>query len=636
VNEVFEDEDSLYIMYEHFPCCTLLSQLESHTWSQSQIVNIIRECCAATAYCATSGLRHMGWTLCHILLPAKAAKGGDPGFSKVFGFGLMGPLLVDTFDHLLWGPEALEKYKQQNGVLGNFLLRLEGHLMASCDSWSLGAIIYSLIARRPPAALEEDILEKRWNFTLAIDDVDPEAKTLVEGFLHSNSDRRMRPERALHHEWVRRRWRSLPGGDKVFVLLEDFVHQPIAKRLFARFLTFYLDAEHFLKIAESFHRLDLMGNGMITLKELEIAAKSAGRPAQAAQPVHHWLSRDGAEHITLLAFAEAFAESVIDGKALRHAFESLDDDGSQQISAEELFGALSGFDSTLTMENVIDHIDSAELDVGEDDSAQDHAIDYSEFVRLFPECVRRTEVLKERLDSSRESGDKLSQRFRSQQSDMEEWADGLENLSGVIHELSIATIQRGDRASEAAIDLRKHFAHVEHGLRCPPGPETEATKAQQRGQGFNTQKKAALKANGEGYGFDTFVQDLAVEDQWYGMITMESKMLKSAVNIHTRKFAGQSDQLKAHDAAEGVQRKLNDALRRMKGQFEEYLSFAETLESPEPVMNDVAFSGRALPPRSGDADEDDLFLQAGDRDDNNNRSPIARFLQEVTARFTAR
>lgn len=51
--------------------------------------------------------------------------------------------------------------------------------------------------------------------------MDLEAKSLIEGFLHSTSDRRLRPDRALHHEWLRRRWRPPPGGVEIIVQVEE-------------------------------------------------------------------------------------------------------------------------------------------------------------------------------------------------------------------------------------------------------------------------------------------------------------------------------------------------------------------------------------------------------------------------------
>lgn len=606
VNEVFEDSEMIYLMYEAFPCCTLLSQLEKHTWNEAQIVNIARECCAATAYCSEAGLRHIGWTLCHVLLPAKAAEGGDPAFCKVFGFGLMGTLVLDTYDHLLWGPEALDKFKQQNGNLGNFLLRLEGPVLIACDSWSLGAVIYSLIARRPPAATEENIQAKRWSFTLAIDDMGPEARTLVESFLHSNPERRLRPERALHHEWVRRNWRCKAGGGQVFIRLEQFVQMPLAKRIFAKFLTFFLDADHFLKIAENFCRLDMVGNGVIMLRELELAAKRAGQKEDAAKAVHQWFGRDG-EHISLIAFAECYAEEVIDGKALRHAFESLDDDGSQQISADELFHALKQKDSSVTMEDVLKHINAAELDVMEDEQVN-NVLDYSEFVKLFPECKRRTAAVNQRIDDSHESALALAEKFRQYQEEVEKWFTGMDAIISDIGRLIVQTLQRGEQAGDAVRELVKTFAHADHALKCPPGPENDAVKAQQR-----SGKKAVKSTHVEFYGFDTYLIDIGMLEQWSQIIQAERQMLKSAKNKD--KFIGQVEQIKAHDAGDTVKKKLEDIVHETRGQYEEYLSFVEGFESPEPQLGPVSFSGRALPPRAGDADEDEILMAGGDSEE---------------------
>eukprot|EP00435_Cladocopium_sp_Y103_P017568 s2801_g4.t1 len=93
-------------------------------------------------------------------------------------------------------------------------------------------------------------------------------------------------------EWIRRFW-------------GEFCRSPLAKRLFGRFLARFLDAGHFLQIAESFYALDNQGTGTINLKELQLAARKASHPPESV-------------------------EVVIDGRALCHAFESLEDDGSEQ------------------------------------------------------------------------------------------------------------------------------------------------------------------------------------------------------------------------------------------------------------------------------------------------------------------
>merc|ERR1719498_1037236 len=98
---------------------------------------------------------------------------------------------------------------------------------------------------------------------------------------------------------------------------------------------------------------------MIVKKDLSIAARYSDRPESAARMIYEWMAGD-ASSITLGRFAECMAEDVIDGRALRHAFESLDDDGSEEISPEELFAELHDLDNDVTMEQILEHVAIAE------------------------------------------------------------------------------------------------------------------------------------------------------------------------------------------------------------------------------------------------------------------------------------
>ncbi|CAE7548579.1 CPK2 [Symbiodinium natans] len=94
LHEALEDHAHLYFMYEQSSCVTLQSMLETHQWTQEDIVQISRECAAATAYAASMNLLHLSWSLSHVLIPTACAK--QPILVKVFGFGLMGVIINDT------------------------------------------------------------------------------------------------------------------------------------------------------------------------------------------------------------------------------------------------------------------------------------------------------------------------------------------------------------------------------------------------------------------------------------------------------------------------------------------------------------------------------------------------------------
>mmetsp|Transcript_104311 Transcript_104311/g.185460 ORF Transcript_104311/g.185460 Transcript_104311/m.185460 type:complete len:922 (-) Transcript_104311:33-2798(-) len=599
--EAFEDSEHLYFMYEHFPCVTLLSMLETHTWGQEEMVQIFRECCAATAHAASLGLLHLSWTLCHILIPAPRTK--QPILSKVFGFGLMGVVINDSPSRICWAPECLERYHQA-GVNG-FLQKVEVTLRPQCDSWSLGTIVYSLVSRRPPALSEQQAQSKAWQFTLAIDDVDPEAKSLIEGLMDPLADRRLPAAKALHHEWIRRRWRPPQGAAQVYTALEDFCSAPLAKRLFGRFLTRFLDAQHMITVAEKFYALDVRGTGSLDHKELQIAARNAGFPPSTASKIHDWLASQAGD-VSLLRFAETMAEDVIDGRALRHAFESLDDDGSEEVSPQELFDELVDLDDSITMDDVLAHIEEAEGGIGDDadgDGAQDHVIDYSEFVQLFPVRVSRMAKMRDRFEGARQTQEHLSKSFTDLQPHAERWIRMLDQTVLTIQDLaSKAVDNRNENAPDAARSLKKYFAKIDEGLKTPPGP-ADAAEMTAKYKSNKSKKSIAV------FGFDSFIQDSAILDNWNILITLEIKALKSALTQTTKVGSG-VDAWKAHDAADSVSLKINDMLKRVKAQMEEYSSFTEILSLNESLMAGVNMSSRGLRPRPGE-DEDDAGDHAG-------------------------
>merc|ERR1719491_1484442 len=143
----------------------------------------------------------------------------------------------------------------------------------------------------------------------------------------------MKADIALYNPWIRRRWKPPPYSAQTFCSLETFCLSPLPKRLFGRFLVKFLDAEHMRTVATRFYSLDTHGDGAVDAKDLRQACKDADRPASAVDTITKWMVGEGSTLIPLSKFAESMAEEVIDGKALRHSFESLDDDGSEAVSA---------------------------------------------------------------------------------------------------------------------------------------------------------------------------------------------------------------------------------------------------------------------------------------------------------------
>lgn len=645
--EVCEDTDSLYFLYENFSCITLVSVLEHHHWSQEQLVNLARELCAAVNYASSIGLSHMGWTLSHVLLPSSCMNPNpDPKVAKVHGFGLMGIVYVDTDDRMCWAPEALEVH---NKMGDSFAIRMDPAMKLASDYWSLGILIYTLVARRPPIlgspdVISELILARKWAFTLAFDEVDREAKTLVEGLLEGVAERRMKPDAALRNEWIRRRTVHDPReGIPVFQKAEDFVGSPLAKRLFGRFLVRFLDSEHMRKIALCFYMLDQNGDGIVCQKDLSSAAKSAGRPTREANDICDWLVPHGHSGISLTSFAECMAEEVIDGRALRHAFESLDDDGSEEITPEELHEQLVSMDSNLTIEDVMAHIQAAEGGIEEQKGGGDKAgvnsdmkLDFSEFVTLFPVRMKRVQHLEQRVDKTRARADELGEEFDKYQGEINAWMNHLEETLHDLRKLSQKSMDK-ESGITAVKEMKKHFQKFFEALRAPPGPHDIKTLIN---EGATTVKhKSKKKKGGKAhpavlYGYGSYLQDQALQDNWVALIQDEIRALKQAIVVE--KGVGESvDHFKAHDAAESVLHKVDYVLKWAKCQFEEYESLLDTVRTLEQHAPALAYSSRGLQRHGTDNDEDDDG-RMDDDEDKGHSNMLSKFVHDFGERIMSK
>eukprot|EP00927_Polykrikos_kofoidii_P018278 TRINITY_DN18443_c0_g1_i3.p1 TRINITY_DN18443_c0_g1~~TRINITY_DN18443_c0_g1_i3.p1 ORF type:complete len:899 (+),score=141.49 TRINITY_DN18443_c0_g1_i3:149-2698(+) len=611
--EVLEDSDHIYFIYEDHPCITLQYAIEMNLpFSQEQIVNIVRECAAAVAFASSFGLSHLGLTLCHVLLPATALH-GDMLVAKVFGFGLMGVMHCDSWDRLCWSPEALDKFTQAPSGT-NWVTRLESKNRMPSDSWSLGVIIFTLIGKCRPFCTEKQVMQKKYTLVTAFDTIDPEARTLVEGLLYSNTRERMDACRILHHEWIRRRWRAPSGTLEVFESVHEFCRDTLARRLFNRFLVRFLEAFHWRKIAIAYYTLDCEGRGVITQKELQNQARLFGKPSNWADSITEWFCGIGGsvKHISLNRFAECMADNVADGPALRVAFENLDQDGSEQVSAVELWQALRTLDRNISLRDVQAHITSVDLmldpeaaeskptpgDQGDlqqqGEGATDNAdrniectIDYSEFVQLFP--VREVAA---------------------------KWIKDLNAAQANIVTLTEKTSSAisAEDADKSAQDIRK-FAHRANELICDPpyGGSTDASAVPWKrvssratrvtGASPSTARaKLGKDQKAVGWSVDTFLLEQATREKWSTLLSGDVKNLKVAL---TRgKLVKTIDVSKAHDIARLMSEKIAGVIAWSTPMLEDCISCVDACVSQEETLPRLQVTSRAVQLRWEDIMED--------------------------------
>lgn len=602
-HEVYEDADMLYLMYEFFPCITLASIIEQLQWEEKQQANLVRECVAAMAHACHMGSSHLGWTHWHVLLPA-SARNSPPDIegAKVFGFGLNGFLHVETSVKMFWSPEIVEHHHKYHD---SFAHKMPTILRTASDCWSLGALAYTVISRRPPFTgpsnvVTEKIRTGNWTFNVAFNLVGMEAKKLVEELMHNHPEKRIKVAAALRSEWIRRHSTyDAKLAAKLFTEAEEFVTSSLPKRLFGRFLVKHLDAGHLRKILRVLYDLDFNGDGKLCIADLKMAAKQAGRPKTAPETVLSGFMSDGSadpQGISLLSFAESMAEVVIDGKAMRHAFESLDDDGSGCISADELHDALSQLDSSLTHEEVVRHIELAENDVGEEGNAagSDNMIDFTEFCALFPVRTQRLKKLDERRSLLQAQGVRLGGQLSDVSPQALKWTAILQEE---LHQLNIVMNSQIDKDRLQAVKaIKNHLKRIVKALKTPPGPgDINKMLYRTTKMSHKSQRSKRLKRGDDSYGYDSFVQDRAVEEMWSHLINSEIRELEKEVVTKDEEGKLQVDHFRAIDLSERVVQKAEQVVSWTMAQHEEYKSFIEVLDAAlEDPIHALPYSSRGL------------------------------------------
>jgi len=601
-HEVLEDNDSVYFLYEYVSCVTFASLLDKQVWAEEHVVNMARELCAAFAYAASSGISHLGVTPNHVFLPRSCAH-KDPKVVKVFGFGLMGTIHTDVADRMCWAPEAIEKYNQ-DGI--NFISKLQQSERRFCDLWSLGTLIYCAVSRRPFIAGAQQTLQSRLSY------LDHEASALIEAFLQAKPHKRLAAHHGLDCTWIRKRWRPLSNGRMSFQQLAGFCSAPLATRLFGRFLVKFLSSEQWHDISLVYYSLDQSGDGLVGKEDLGIIAKGVKGGQKALAAIVSWMCSDGSS-ISLPRFAESMAEGIIDGPALRAAFESLDNDGSEFIGAEQLFEALQSLHEDLTFEQIVSW--TLELDTSNKENAPSNGkIEFEEFARLFPERCRRLQGLQERLAATHLCGEKLGERLGCVKDEVHEWIKSLEEKHKAVGQLCPVLLEkhkkgcprhaRDEESMKAISDLQGTASDISKYLEHPPGTRRQPTMTAQED----------LKVE-HSYNFDSFVRDRASKAHWTSLIKGERHKLKESV-VHDERLGTGIDRPAAYQAASNIITKVDKVLGWTKSQLEEYESFVEVLTNIEAPIPEVALSRRGLHYCKGEVVEEAKRQEKGQAKNN--------------------
>jgi len=372
----------------------------------------------------------------------------------------------------------------------------------------------------------------------------------------------------------------------------------------------FLDDRNLRKITQSYYALDMDGDGIVSEKDLQAVAKMLHKPKKSIDRLMYCLAPPGASSISCWCFAETMAEDVIDGRALRLAFESIDQDGSQEITPPELFETLHPLNPELTLEQVIHHIGIVELNCASNMELHDHTLDFDEFCQLFPTRMQRVQELDRRGEEALMRSMELRTRFESVREVTWEWIHRLESVLQELNTLKGLAIEkfRGERARDDAVDsLRINLKLADTCFRHTPGPDGDLEAKHEASKRERAKRRHRI-ANGGGkresddvcLDFDNFLQNHAVNNDWLTLLTREANTLAKMKAKKEKQPLKEDDYFKAYKSADVAELKLHEVLAWSKTQVREYASFVEVLEVPESGLPRLPMSGRGLHSHVGD------------------------------------
>jgi len=363
--DVFESEDYLHLVMECMEGGELFDRVsEVKRFSERDAADAMWQMLLAVNYIHSHGMVHRDLKLENFLYDQRGSnhlKLIDFGFSKVWDPNIKMRVSCGTLSYV--APEVLEKsYGSQ------------------CDVWSLGVIVFILLAGYMPFSGAEAIQTKnisdgkyvmkpeRWG------NISDEAKHFTKSLLQVNPEKRLTAQKALEHSWIASRNNcACEVDDSIVNALRQFGQASRFRRCCMEMMAWSLSNAERSKVREYFLKMDANKQGTITLSELKTVLTAGFEvPDDETMAIFNALDTNNDEEIHYSDFLAAMVNTriAIHDDLIRSAFRKFDTDSSGYITVANLKEVLG------------DTFEGAEVEslVAEADQLKDGRISYAEFV----------------------------------------------------------------------------------------------------------------------------------------------------------------------------------------------------------------------------------------------------------------
>ena len=372
--EIYENDNYIYLVMELCTGGELFDRIIQKTeqgkqFTEKEVANIFQQMMSAINYCHSNKIVHRDLKPENLLLATQdensPIKVIDFGMSRIFNNKQAMFDKVGTAYYI--SPEVLDGFYDEK-----------------CDIWSAGVILYILLCGYPPFngndddEIFESIKKRKFVYPDAEwANISKEAKDLINKML-SEPLTRLTAEQVLGHPWLVNQLNKNTKAKEIKINFNTFKTYSGANKLSRAVLTYIasrLTDDEVKKLKDAFQKIDVNGDGMLTLDELKNAINQ--NPEVHVMNIEQIFKTIDTDNSGVINYTEFLAASIdkriyLQEDKLRDAFKLFDEDKSGKISKSEISKVLKFKKSGAEMTKLFEKYDLN----------GDGEIDFDEFLNM--------------------------------------------------------------------------------------------------------------------------------------------------------------------------------------------------------------------------------------------------------------
>jgi len=372
--EIYENDNYIYLVMELCTGGELFDRIIQKTeqgkqFTEKEVANIFQQMMSAINYCHSNKIVHRDLKPENLLLATQdensPIKVIDFGMSRIFNNKQAMFDKVGTAYYI--SPEVLDGFYDEK-----------------CDIWSAGVILYILLCGYPPFngndddEIFESIKKRKFVYPEAEwANISKEAKDLINKML-SDPLTRLTAEQVLSHPWLVNQLNKNTKAKEIKLNFNTFKTYSGANKLSRAVLTYIasrLTDDEVKKLKDAFQKIDVNGDGMLTLEELKNAINQ--NPEVHVMNIEQIFKTIDTDNSGVINYTEFLAASIdkriyLQEDKLRDAFKLFDEDKSGKISKSEISKVLKFKKSGTEMTKLFEKYDLN----------GDGEIDFEEFLNM--------------------------------------------------------------------------------------------------------------------------------------------------------------------------------------------------------------------------------------------------------------